>query len=91
MKKPWNIILACLLLLAVVWGFLLNMDYRAVMSLHDPIIAQHIGAEGGTYQGPGWRVELEKIHVTENVEDMGWVTRSAEIYLFGILIGAAIT
>ena len=91
MKKPWKIILPCLLVLAVIWGIFLSVDYRAVMNLSDPVIAQHTGVEGGTYLGPGWRVELDKIHVTENGEDMGWHTVSAELYLFGILIAAAIT
>ncbi len=91
MKKRWQILIAAALALLLVWCILLAVDYNAVMDLRDPVIAQHTGGEGGTYIGPGWRVELEKIHVTENGEDMGWHTRSAEIYLFGILVAAAIT
>ena len=91
MKKRLQILIAAALALLLVWGILFAVDFNAVMDLRAPVIARHIGAEGGTYIGPGWRVELEKIHVTENGEDMGWHTVSAEMYLFGILVAAAIT
>ncbi|MBQ8332650.1 MAG: hypothetical protein IJX93_02610 [Clostridia bacterium] len=88
-KKP--ILIAAVLLLAAVWVTLFLIDYNAVMNLHDPVIAWHVGVEGGTYQGPGWQIEIVKRHVTENGVDMGFVTQSAEISLFGIRVGAAIT
>ena len=86
-----KIIIACAIILLAVWGLFFALDYHAVTNLRDPVIAQHVGAEGGTFCGIGWTVEIEKIHATENGTDMGWITESAEIYLFGILVGAAIT
>ncbi|MBQ8512764.1 MAG: hypothetical protein IJ497_09130 [Clostridia bacterium] len=89
MKK--KCIIAAAVLLLAVWTTLFLIDYNAVMNLHDPVIAWHVGVEGGTYRGPGWQIEIVKKHVTENGVDMGFVTESAEISLFGIRVGAAIT
>lgn len=92
MKTGTKMILITAAVLILVWGILFAVDYHAVMDLKEPVIARHIGVEGGTYQGIGWTVEIEKIHrSTENGEDLGWFTESAEIRLFGILIGAVIT
>jgi len=91
MNKKWKAGISAVLVLILIWGILLAVDCRAVMNLQDPVIAQHTGVEGGTYTGPGWTVEIEKIHETIDGMDMGWRTVSAELYLFGILIAAAIT
>ena len=91
MKKSRIIILITAAVLLITWCILFAVDYKAVMNLKDPVIAQHIGAEGGTYRGIGWTVEIEKRHHTENGTDLGFITESAEIYLFGILVGGAIT
>lgn len=87
MKKRLFITILILVHLAILWTVLFAVDYRAVMNLGDPVIAQHIGVEGGTFKGLGWTVEIEKYHDAE----YGWVTESVEMYLFGKLVGAAIT
>lgn len=87
MKKKVPAVIAVILVLLLVWCVLFAVDYRAVMNLHDPVIARHIGVEGGTFRGLGWVVQIEKYHSAE----YGWVTESAEMYLFGKLVGAAIT
>ena len=92
MKKKLKIILPVCLVLLLTWSMLLCIDCHAVTELRDPVIAQHTGVEGGRYIGPGWTVEVDKIHeTTADGEDMGWRTVSAELYLFGILIAAAIS
>jgi len=63
------------------------VDYRAVMNLDYPVIARHVEPEGGTFKGIGWTVQIEQHHD----EKYGWVTDLAEIYLFGRLVGTAIT
>ena len=91
MKTRTKSLLIAGAILILLWGALFAADYHAVMNLQDPVIARHVGIEGGTYQGIGWTAEIAKKHRTENGEDLGWYTESAEIYLFGILVGAAIT
>ena len=91
MKKSHRTILIAAAALLILWGLLFAVDYNAVMNLKDPIIARHIGAEGGTYRGLGWTVEIEKRHYTEDGGDLGWITESAEISFFGIPVGGAIT
>ena len=91
MNKRTKIILIVSAILLLIWGVLFAADYHAVMNLQDPVIARHVGVEGGTYRGIGWTVEIVQKHRTENGEDLGWHTESSEIYLFGILVGAAIT
>ena len=87
MKKKWIAAAAAGLVLILLWSVLFIVDYHAVMNLSNPVIAQHIGAEGGTFRGPGWVVQIEKYHDAE----LGWVTESAEIYHFGRLVAAAIS
>ena len=87
MRKRTFVIIILMMLLAALWTILFAVDYNAVMKLHDPVIARHVGVEGGTFKGLGWTVEIEKYHSA----DYGWVTESVEVYLFGKLVGAAIT
>jgi len=91
MKKSRIIIIITAAVLLITWCILFAVDYNAVMDLKDPVIARHIGAEGGTYRGIGWTAEIEKRHHTEDGNDLGFITESAEIYLFGIFVGGAIT
>ena len=87
MKKKTFMIALVVIHLVILWAVLFAVDYNAVMNLGDPVIAQHVGVEGGTFKGLGWTVEIEKYHNA----DYGWVTESVEMYLFGKLVGAAIT
>lgn len=87
MKRKVIIILSVIAALLLIWCILFAMDYRAVMNLQYPVIAQHVGVEGGMFRGFGWVVQIEQYHSTE----FGWVTESVEIYLFGKLVGAAVT
>ena len=88
MKKKTFMIALVVIHLAILWAVLFAIDYNAVMNNLDyPVIAQHVEPEGGTFKGLGWTVEIEKYHNS----DYGWVTESVEMYLFGKLVGAAIT
>lgn len=87
MRKKIAIPVILITALFLLWSVLFSIDYRTVMELREPVIARHVGAEGGIFRGIGWTVQVDKSHNDE----LGFVTDSVEIYLFGKLVGAAIT
>jgi len=92
MKKRAKFILAAAVALIVCWGAMFLTDMSRCMSLKEPVFVAASGnvdnIGSGTYIGPGYTVEVEKLQTPE----FGVHLVCVEMYLFGkIFVGGAIT
>lgn len=91
-KKTVKITVITLCTLLVLWCGMFITDYVRCGSLKEPIFVVAVGVTAddggsGTYQGLGYRVEIEK-HIDA---EYGTCIDSVEMWMFGKVISASIT
>ncbi len=92
MKKVGKIIIGILIAILIVWGIIFGIDYIRCSRLKEPIFAilkqsTDFTQKKETYQGLGYRVEVEKYLSKENEEHITKV----EMYMFNKFVAGAIS
>lgn len=94
MKKKLLTFCGCFIFsLALLWSIMFTTDYYRCCHLMKPLfvvgISDTLASDGGSgsYQGPGYTVELEGALTVES----GYVVESVEMSMFGKVIAASIS